>query len=169
MKPVNYYLDVLKNYVGFRGRARRAEFWWFTLVTEIIGLLLSVVDDAISDHGIVGDLYTLATLLPGLAVTFRRLHDSDRSAWWILFGIIPIIGWITLIVLLCQDSTPGPNKYGPNPKGVIGPGGPFGYGPYAYGAPGYGVPGYGPYGTGPQPDGSQPDNPPDTAPSPYSG
>lgn len=147
MNAFDYYLSVFKNYAGFGGRARRAEFWWFTLLGEIAAIVLAVVDNVISDHGIVGDLYSLATLVPSLAVTFRRLHDTDRSAWWILFGLIPIVGWITMLVFLCQDGTQGPNRYGPSPKGDFG--NPYGYGsPYGYGPYPYGPYGYNPDGSG---------------------
>jgi uncharacterized membrane protein YhaH (DUF805 family) len=157
MKALYYCGNVLKNYVGFDGRARRAEFWWFTLVSEIVLLVLEAVDDAVSDHGIIGDLFAFAFFLPTLAVTCRRLHDTNRSGWWILFGFVPIVGWITVIVFLCQNSAPGPNNYGPNPKGVGGDPGPYNYGPYPYA-------GYGPYGTAPQSG----DGPQDAIPYPYS-
>jgi uncharacterized membrane protein YhaH (DUF805 family) len=114
---INYYTGVLKNYVGFQGRARRAEFWQFTLVSVVISIVLDAIGAA-AKFPLLGSLYGLAVLLPTLAVTVRRLHDTDRSGWWVLLDIIPIVGWIVVLVFLCLDSTPGANKYGPNPKGI---------------------------------------------------
>jgi uncharacterized membrane protein YhaH (DUF805 family) len=119
---INYYTGVLKNYVGFEGRARRAEYWQFALINFIIVVVLDVIGIAVK-FPYLGVLYSLGVLLPGLAVAFRRLHDTDRTAWWLLIGLVPFVGWIVLLVFLCLDSTPGDNKYGPNPKGVGGQGG----------------------------------------------
>ncbi|WP_329569681.1 DUF805 domain-containing protein [Kitasatospora sp. NBC_01266] len=113
---MNWYLAVLKNYVGFSGRARRREYWMFTLVGVIISFVLQIVDSAAGTNDVLGAIYTLAVLLPSLAVLFRRLHDTGRSGWWALFFLIPIVGWIVLIVFTATDSQPGTNKYGPNPK-----------------------------------------------------
>jgi uncharacterized membrane protein YhaH (DUF805 family) len=114
---INYYTGVLKNYVGFQGRARRAEYWQFALVNVVIVIVLDIIDLAIKSEILAG-LYGLAILLPGLAVAFRRLHDTNRTAWWLLIILVPFAGWIVLLVFACLDSTPGANKYGPNPKGV---------------------------------------------------
>jgi uncharacterized membrane protein YhaH (DUF805 family) len=114
---INYYTGVLKNYVGFQGRARRAEYWQFALVNFVIVVVLDIVDLAIKSP-ILAALYGLAILLPGLAVAFRRLHDTDRTAWWLLIILVPFAGWIVLLVFACLEGTPGPNKYGPNPKEV---------------------------------------------------
>ena len=114
---IENYTGVLKNYVGFQGRAGRAEFWQFALVNIVIGIVLGIVDLAIKSQ-ILGGLYDLAILLPSLAVLVRRLHDTDKSAWWLLLYIVIFVGWIVLLVFACLDSTPGANKYGPNPKGV---------------------------------------------------
>ena len=133
---MTYYVSVLKNYVGFTGRARRAEFWQFVLVNFIIGVILGIVDTAIKSQ-ILGGIYDLAILLPALAVLTRRLHDTGRSAWWLLLYIVIIIGWIVLIVFAALEGTPGDNKYGPNPNGTAG-GYPGGYpGPYQQGQGGY--------------------------------
>lgn len=131
---MKYYLSVFKNYGEFGGRARRAEFWWFTLVSYLVSTVIGFVDEAVRDQGIVGYVYVFATVVPSIAVTVRRLHDTDHSAWNLLLYLIPIVGWIILIVFCCQDGTPGPNRYGQNPKGDIGT--PYGYsGPYGYGGP----------------------------------
>jgi uncharacterized membrane protein YhaH (DUF805 family) len=108
---VNYYLDVLRNYAGFSGRAQRSEYWMFTLFNIIAGVLLLIVG-AVIHFPLLYGIYSLAVLVPTLAVAFRRLHDTDRSAAWILIGLIPFIGAIVLLVFMCQEGTPGPNRYG---------------------------------------------------------
>ncbi len=121
---MNWYLEVLKKYATFSGRARRTEYWMFTLVNAIIGFIISFVEGLLglsNDIGgvILSGIYGLGILLPSLAVSVRRLQDTGRSGWWILLGLIPIVGWIMLIIFLVKDSEPGDNEYGPNPKGVI--------------------------------------------------
>jgi uncharacterized membrane protein YhaH (DUF805 family) len=121
---VNYYLAVLKNYAGFSGRARRAEYWQFVLFNVIAAVVLFVIGLVIK-FPYLALLYDLAVLIPGLAVAVRRLHDTDRSGWWFLLVLIPLVGPIVLLVFACLDSQPGPNKYGPNPKGVADTSGVF--------------------------------------------
>ena len=102
------------NYVNFDGRASRPMYWWwvlFAILASIVGNIL----DAIIGAQIFSILIGLALFLPGLAVAVRRLHDTDRSGWWILIGLIPIIGFIVLIVFLVQKSDPADNQYGPPP------------------------------------------------------
>jgi uncharacterized membrane protein YhaH (DUF805 family) len=119
---VQWYLEVLKKYVVFDGRAHRTEFWMFVLVNLIISILLTIVDVAIGTYGAGGGLlsgiYSLAVLLPSLAVGARRLHDVGRSGWWLLLGLIPIVGIIILIVWWAQEGDAAPNEYGPNPWGT---------------------------------------------------
>lgn len=115
---MNWYLEVLKKYAEFSGRARRTEYWMFFLINLIISIVLAVIDNMIGTGGIIGGLYSLAVLLPGIGVTVRRLHDTGRVGWWILIGLIPIIGWIVLLIFMVLDSHPGDNEYGPNPKGA---------------------------------------------------
>ncbi|MCW5897793.1 MAG: DUF805 domain-containing protein [Flavobacteriales bacterium] len=123
---MNWYLKVLKNYVGFKGRARRKEYWMFVLFHIIFTVVAMVLDNATgmadptTGYGPIYALYALALLLPSLAVAARRLHDVGKSGWFLLIGFIPIIGAIWLIVLFVTDSKPGLNKYGPNPKEGIG-------------------------------------------------
>lgn len=113
---MEWYLKVLKNYVGFGGRARRKEYWMFYLFNFIIALVLAILG-AFMDFAIVlSYLYSLAIFIPSLAVLFRRLHDTGRSGWWFLISFVPLVGAIVLLVFTCQDSEAGPNKYGPNPK-----------------------------------------------------
>jgi uncharacterized membrane protein YhaH (DUF805 family) len=119
---MNWYLEVLRKYAVFDGRARRKEYWYFFLINTVISIFLAFIDSftgTISEDvgiGLLDGLYALAVLIPGTAVTVRRLHDTDRSGWWILIGLIPVIGGIALLVFMVLDSTPGDNQYGPNPK-----------------------------------------------------
>ena len=121
---MNWYLQALKKYATFTGRARRREFWLFTLVNVLVVLALAFVDvltGSFSEQleiGLLSGLYMLAVLVPSIAVTVRRLHDTDRSGWWVLLGFIPIIGGLVLLVFELLDSQPGTNRFGPNPKGV---------------------------------------------------
>lgn len=111
--------SVLSQYAGFSGRARRSEFWLWTLATVLASIVVGIID-AVATSGILGWVLALATFVPTLAVGARRLHDTGRSGWLQLVGIIPIVGWILVIVWFASDSHPD-NKYGPNPKGAAGP------------------------------------------------
>ena len=121
---MNWSLSVLRQYAVFKGRARRKEYWFFILFNLIASLLLTVVDfmtgslNAELGMGLLSGLYALAVLIPSLAVTVRRLHDTGRTGWWLLIGLIPLIGAIVLLVFMLLDSQPGENQYGANPKGV---------------------------------------------------
>ena len=115
-EAMKWYLEVLKKYGVFSGRARRTEFWMFTLINIIIIVVLLVIEGLIGSPGIVYLIYSLAVLIPCIAVTVRRLHDTGRNGWWILISLIPLIGAIVLLVFTVQDSKPGENQYGPNPK-----------------------------------------------------
>ncbi|MCI4670559.1 MAG: DUF805 domain-containing protein [Bacteroidia bacterium] len=118
---MNYFLDVLRNkYADFSGRARRSEYWYFQLFSFLISLALTLMDTFLgfneSGFGILSGIFSLALLIPSLAVGVRRLHDTGRSGWFLLIGLIPLIGAIILLVFFFQDSDPGENAYGPNPK-----------------------------------------------------
>jgi uncharacterized membrane protein YhaH (DUF805 family) len=119
---MNWYLQALKKYTVFTGRSRRKEYWFFVLFNILVSMALAVVDyftgtySAAYGMGLLGGLYALGVLLPAIAVTIRRLHDTDRSGWWILIVLVPIIGGIWLLVLMLFDGQPGDNKYGPSPK-----------------------------------------------------
>jgi uncharacterized membrane protein YhaH (DUF805 family) len=115
--PMEWYLKVISNYVGFTGRARRKEYWMFVLFNILISIGLGIIEAIIGLNQVLTWLYSLVILLPSLAVAFRRLHDTGKSAWWLLIGLIPLIGSIILLVFFCQDSDPSDNQYGPNPKG----------------------------------------------------
>jgi uncharacterized membrane protein YhaH (DUF805 family) len=118
---MQWYLKVLRQYADFTGRARRTEFWMFTLVNIGVSLVLALIDNFVigtsaTGFGVLGGIYSLAVLVPSLAVGARRLHDTGRSGWWQLIAIIPIIGWIMLIVFWALDGVRGANQHGPNPK-----------------------------------------------------
>ena len=121
---MSWYMKVIKNYVGFSGRARRKEYWMFTLFNIIFCIVAVVLDNILGTaiegigYGLFYLLYGLAIILPSLAVTIRRLHDVGKSGWMIFISLIPFIGAIWLLILLVLDSNPGDNKYGPNPKEV---------------------------------------------------
>lgn len=116
---MTYWLECWKKYVAFSGRARRKEYWMFFLfnliITFAIGFVLGLVGAPEAASG-VGTLYSLAAFLPGLAVACRRLHDTGKSGWWFLIVLVPFIGAIVFLVFMCQDSQPGANEYGANPK-----------------------------------------------------
>ena len=113
---MNWYLMALKKYADFSGRARRTEYWMFFLVNIVIAVVLGIVEAILGGPGILGGLYSLAVLLPSIAVTVRRLHDTGRTGWWMLVALIPVIGAIVLLVFMVLDSQPGSNQFGPNPK-----------------------------------------------------
>lgn len=118
---MNWYLEVLKKYAVFQGRARRKEYWMFTLFNVLISIALAIIGAilGLAEEGgpnMLSTLYGLAVLLPGIAVSVRRLHDTERSGWWLFIGLIPIIGAIVLLIFMVQDSQPNANQYGPNPK-----------------------------------------------------
>lgn len=112
---ISYWkLVVLERYAKFDGRSRRAEFWWYFLANLIISVVLNIVDFGIglSGFGVLSTIYGLAVLIPGLAVGIRRLHDTDKSGWWLLLALIPIVGIIVLIVFWATEGTRGDNRYG---------------------------------------------------------
>jgi uncharacterized membrane protein YhaH (DUF805 family) len=114
---MNWYVEVLKKYAVFNGRARRKEYWMFTLFSVIISIVLAILDAVIGTKAL-ELIYLILTVLPTLGVTVRRLHDTDRTGWWVLIGLIPLIGYIVLLVFLVTDGTPGQNKHGAPPKGL---------------------------------------------------
>jgi uncharacterized membrane protein YhaH (DUF805 family) len=127
---MRWYLEVVKQYAVFGGRARRREFWMFSLVDTIISIVIEVADwllgtdDLLLDTGALSWVYGLAIVVPTVAVTARRLHDIDRTAWWLLLVFLPVVGWIVLLVFCVTAGTRGPNRFGPDPKAVE----PAGYG-----------------------------------------
>ena len=123
---MNYYFKVLRQYVDFKGRARRAEYWNFYLISTLISLALLFIDSYVfgtnpmaGQSGMIGNLYSLAVFLPSLGVLVRRLHDVGKSGWFFLIILIPLIGFIWLLILLFRDSQQGENKWGPSPKEAV--------------------------------------------------
>jgi uncharacterized membrane protein YhaH (DUF805 family) len=121
---MNWYLKVLSKYAVFGGRARRKEYWYFCLFNILISIVLAIIDRVAGTFiasgriGLLAGLYMLAVLIPGLAVTIRRLHDTNHSGWWLLIALVPVIGAVVLLLFLVRDSQPSENRYGPNPKAV---------------------------------------------------
>ena len=121
---MKWYIEVMRKYAVFSGRARRQEYWMFVLSNVIIVVFLGIIDgmadsDSEGSRSTLTTLYVLATLIPFLAVGVRRLHDTGRSGWWMLIGVIPIIGAIVLLIFIIHDSQLMDNQYGPNPKREI--------------------------------------------------
>jgi uncharacterized membrane protein YhaH (DUF805 family) len=138
---MDWFVLAWKKYAQFQGRSRRSEFWYFSLfhmlfafVLIIPGVLFVVIganahNSVATGVGVVLYLayfvFSLALLVPSVAVTVRRLHDTGRSGWWYFISFVPFAGLIVLLVFLCSDSQPGDNLYGPNPKGIGGWGAPI--------------------------------------------
>lgn len=139
----------LKKYADFAGRSRRKEYWMYVLLLIVVGIVIGLIEGVLGLRGMVGPygplsaLFLLATLVPSLAVGVRRLHDTNRSGWWLLIGygpiilslcftylgslslamilsIIALIGFVVLLVFMVMEGTKGPNQYGPDPKGAEG-------------------------------------------------
>ena len=121
MSPVDWATRPLKKYADFSGRAPRAEYWWFYLLI-IIGYVIATILDSmlglgqmVGPYGVLMCIFALAILVPSIAAGIRRLHDTDRSGWWLLIVLVPIVGVIVLIVFFVTQGTQGPNKYGDDP------------------------------------------------------
>ena len=121
---MNWYLKVLKQYADFKGRARRSEYWMFTLFNVIFGVVAIILDNVLGiafpfvGYGPLYLLYILSMFIPGLAVLVRRLHDIGKSGFMFFIVLIPIVGVIWMFILLVTDSQSGANKWGANPKEV---------------------------------------------------
>jgi len=132
---MHWMLMPLRRYAEFSGRSRRKEYWMFALLNALIGIFVGLVflvgyyadmSQTEMDTWLMPVLYlaclvSLAFIVPGLAVTFRRLHDTDRSAWNILWGAVPVIGGFMLLYFYVSDGTPGPNRFGEDPKAEAAP------------------------------------------------
>jgi len=127
-----YFLEpITRHYVDFSGRASRSQYWYFVLYYFLISLLLAFIDilvinpmlgatpEQAAQGGFLQMIFGLALFLPYLGIGVRRLHDIGRSGWWLLLSFIPLIGVLVLLYWFVQDSQPGSNEYGPNPKGVM--------------------------------------------------
>ncbi|HAK62107.1 MAG: DUF805 domain-containing protein [Pseudomonadota bacterium] len=114
--------EALKKYAVFSGRAQRKEYWLFALLCVLSGLMAGLIDVMLGTFslqtglGLVGVIVSLALFIPSLSVSVRRLHDTDRSGWWLLIMLVPFAGVIVLLVFFCLEGTPGANRFGPNPK-----------------------------------------------------
>jgi uncharacterized membrane protein YhaH (DUF805 family) len=108
----------LTQYAGFAGRARRSEYWWFALFAFVVYVVAALLD-AVVGAQVFSVVAGLGLLLPSIAVGVRRLHDTGRSGWWWLIGLVPFVGGIVLLVFACLDGEPGPNRFGPSPKPVL--------------------------------------------------
>lgn len=117
-KMMDAYKKMWQNYATFSGRSRRSDYWYVYLVNIIISAALSILGNLVAAQlfSLISSLYALATLIPGIALCVRRLHDIGKSGWYALFVLIPLVGAILLIIWLATDSQPGDNAYGPNPK-----------------------------------------------------
>jgi uncharacterized membrane protein YhaH (DUF805 family) len=108
------------NYVNFSGRACRSEYWYWVLFVVIGQLVSGVIDSWIVGAYILEGIFFLATILPTVSVGVRRLHDLDRSAWWILLDLVPLVGWIILLIWFCFKGTDGPNRFGADRLAQLG-------------------------------------------------
>ena len=108
---MEYYIDAFRNYVNFKGRATRKQFWMFILFNFLAGFALGFIGGVVPALAFLGSIYSLGVLLPSLAIGARRLHDTDRSAWWLLLYLLPIVGPIVLLVFFVLPSTPGSNRF----------------------------------------------------------
>ena len=117
---MNWYIEAWKKYAVFGGRSGRQEYWYFVLFHVLVYVLLSIIAGILGKIGAgLLSLYTVAVFLPGLAATIRRLHDTNRSGWWILISLVPFVGGIVLLVFLTQESHAVENQYGSRPQAAL--------------------------------------------------
>jgi uncharacterized membrane protein YhaH (DUF805 family) len=112
---MNWYIQALKNYFNFSDRARRKEYWMFILFYIIFYVVAVVIDYTVGSPGYISIAYSLLLFIPSLSVCVRRLHDTNRSGWWVLLAFVPIAN-LVLIVFLVQDSRDEGNRFGESPK-----------------------------------------------------
>lgn len=121
---MGWFLIALKKYVDFSGRARRKEYWYFFLFYLLFYFAAAFIDgmfgafDSEDGMALLTTVFALAMLLPSITVGVRRLHDTGRSGWWLLIALVPVLGALVLLFFSVQDSEPGDNRFGPNPKGL---------------------------------------------------
>lgn len=129
---MEWMLMPYRRYADFSGRSRRREYWMFALFYVLVMIALNAVfgtnevergngafsygSRLVGAGGWIGGLFWLVSIVPGLAVSVRRLHDQDRTGWLLLLWFIPVLGWFALLVLMCLEGTRGPNRFGPDPK-----------------------------------------------------
>ncbi len=109
-------LALTTNYCNFNGRSSRSEYWWFALAMFILGFILRLILGDGTVGAVISGVINLALLLPGLGLSVRRMHDINKSGWWVLINLIPLVGWIIFIIWAAKDSDPTPNQYGPVPN-----------------------------------------------------
>lgn len=121
---MNWYITAIKKYATFSGRSRRKEYWYFFLFNLLISMLLSFVDaltgsfDPATGYGLFSSIYGLALLIPAIAVSVRRLHDTGRTGWWFLIVLVPLVGALVLLYFMASNGDSGTNKYGNDPKAL---------------------------------------------------
>jgi len=115
---MDYFLQALRNFGDFKGRARRSEYWYFVLFQFLFLIVALVLDNLLWEMPILYMLVAFGSIVPALSAVVRRLHDTGRSGWYYFISFIPLVGFILLLVWLTQDSKPGPNEWGPNPKDI---------------------------------------------------
>jgi uncharacterized membrane protein YhaH (DUF805 family) len=120
MSPIDWAMRPLKKYADFSGRAPRAEYWWFYLLTVVAYIVAMILDSIVGaggagGFGLLSIVVMLGLLLPSLAAGVRRLHDTDRSGWWLLIALVPLVGAIVLLVFWVLEGTRGDNRFGPDP------------------------------------------------------
>jgi uncharacterized membrane protein YhaH (DUF805 family) len=120
---LDWALMPLKRYADFSGRSRRKEYWFFALGVFVVAILLSIIEGMAGLSGMVAGAYGpltaiffLAIIVPAIAVQVRRFHDQDKSGWWVLIGLVPLIGGLVVLVFMFLEGTKGPNRFGPDPK-----------------------------------------------------
>jgi uncharacterized membrane protein YhaH (DUF805 family) len=120
---MEWMLMPLRRYAEFSGRSQRKEYWMYALGLWIAVIVLSIIEGIVGLSGMVGGVYgplvtlvLLGTLIPNIAVAIRRLHDIDKSGWWLLISLVPLVGSLVLLYFFVSDGTPGPNQFGPDPK-----------------------------------------------------
>lgn len=119
---MNWVKTVFRKYATFQGRAQRAEYWYFVLFYVIVYMVLGFLDGSLSrpanepSWGLLSGVFALATLVPSIAVSVRRLHNTNRSGWWMLVMFVPLIGQLVMLIFMVLDGTPGDNRFGSNPK-----------------------------------------------------
>jgi len=116
-----WYGYTFAKYATFAGRARRTEFWYFTLINMIVSIVIGIIDGDFDEFSKLSLIFSVVTFLPSIAVGARRLHDIGRTGWWQLLWFVPIIGWIVVIVFFATKGDVGDNQYGPDPKAVPAP------------------------------------------------
>jgi len=126
MSPIDWAMRPLQKYADFAGRAPRAEYWWFYLLYLVALIVAMIVDSIIGSrlflsYGLASTLVGLGFLVPMLAAGIRRLHDTDHSGWWLLIGLVPLIGVIVLLIFFVSGGTAGPNRFGEDPYGAAVP------------------------------------------------